>query len=363
MKTKHTLISICCATFVSACGGGGSAAVGNTAPTTPTTCANGALDYPTCSAPVKPDPNALQDTVPSAIYATGTLAASAYSTLNSARQAYGTGLLAQNVKLDIAAGNHAKYASQRYGEADFADTGHTENVSKSGYTGVNPVDRMAYAGYVATVVGEDMTTFISVDGVSSDPGVVAVNTLLSGPYHRFGLFDGNRDVGIGNVAARFSGEGGTNNTVVIDMGVVQGAQVQLPTTSWVGVWPVSGADNVMYGFAGETPNPIPVNNGACAGYPVSVQVRNGGTLTTSSFTMADASGAAVSVQLSTVATDFNPAQARANSAYIIPFKPLKLATKYTVHFLGSANGATIDKTWSFTTTSQNQKRIYGCDPS
>lgn len=365
MKANVSLSAISCAVLLAACGGGGGTSnTGTTPPPAPATCSNGATDYPTCTPPVvKPDPNALQDTVPSSTYVPASLLAAAYTTLNTARQAYGAGLLSQNAKLDTAASNHAKYASQRYSEKDFANIGHTEDAAKSGFTGVSPADRIVYAGYAAASVGEDMTTFISVDGVSSDPGVIAVSSLLSAPYHRFGLFEGNRDIGIGSTSARFTGEGGVNNTVVIDMGVAQGAQQQLPARSWVGVWPINGAENVMYSFAGESPNPIPVNNGACAGYPVSVQVRNGLALSTTSFTMTDAAGVVVNVQLSTAATDVNPSQARANTAYIIPFKPLKLATKYTVRFVGAANGAAIDKTWSFVTTNQNQKLIYGCDPS
>lgn len=96
---------------------------------------------------------------------------------------------------------------------------------------------------------------------------------------------------------------------------------------------------------------------------MSLQVKNGTTLAVTTFTLTDASGAAVNVQLATPTVDANPAYARSNSAYIIPFVPLKLATKYTAHFVGSQNGIAIDKTWSFTTRSDNSKMIYGCDPS
>jgi uncharacterized protein YkwD len=347
MKIR-TISAISLAAMLSACGGGGgSSATSPTTPTTPT--------IPTV------DNNALQTSVPAVTYASTNL--SAFNALQAARVAYGVGMFAQNAKLDTAAKNHAVYITQRWSEKDFASTGHIEDAAKSGFTGVNPSDRIAFAGYTASASSETLTTFISVDGVSTDAGSVGVSGLLSGPYHRFALFDGFRDVGVYDSAAVFVGEGGTNHTFVFNMATSQGSQQQLPSTSWVGQWPVDGAADVMYAFAGESPNPIPVNNGACAGYPVSVQVRAGSTLATTSFTLADAAGAAVSVQLSTAATDVNPSQARANTAYIIPFKPLKLNTKYTAHFVGSVNGTAIDKSWSFTTTAQNQKLIYGCDPS
>jgi uncharacterized protein YkwD len=349
MKFRNLTAISASAVFLVACGGGGGSTTVPVTPTNPT------------APPVVVDQNALQNSAGTSTYSGVFL--SAYNTLNSARLAYGVGALNQNGKLDTAALNHAKYVTLRWAAKDFTNTGHVEDASKPGFTGVNPSDRISFAGYAAVGTGEAMTTFIAVDGVQSDPGVTAINNLLSGPYHRFALFDGYRDLGVGDSSDRFAGEGGVNHTVVLNMAVAQGMQNQLPSQSWVGVWPLDNAVDVRYGFAGETPNPIPANNGACAGYPVSVQVRGGQTLSTTSFTMTDAGGAAVSVQLSTAATDANPAQARANSAYIIPFKPLKLNTKYTAHFVGNANGVAIDKTWSFTTTSQNQKMIFGCDPS
>jgi uncharacterized protein YkwD len=351
MKIR-TISAISFATVLAGCGGGGggstSTPVPPTTPTTPTT--------PTI------DPNALQLTVPNPTY-TGS-ALSAYNTLAAARAAYGVGQYAQNAKLDTAAKNHALYITTRWGAKDFATVEHVEDPSKSGFTGINPSDRIAFAGYAAAANSEALTTFISVDGVTSDAGVVATNNLLSAPYHRFALLDSYRDVGVYDSPAVFAGEGGTNHTFVFNMAIAQADKQQLPAQSWVGTWPVDAATGVMYSFAGESPNPIPANNGACAGYPISVAVRPDMTLNTTTFTLAEAAGGqAISVQLSTAATDVNPTLARASAAYIIPFKPLKLNTKYTAHFVGSVNGTAVDKTWSFTTTAQNQKLIYGCDPS
>lgn len=350
MTHKNHIATIAAALLLTACGGGGGGSPATNVPPPPP--------------PPPVDQNALQTTVPVGTYGAGSVAAAAFSAINGARQVYGVGLYAQNAKLDVSANNHAQYISQRWGAQDFVNTGHAEEGTKPGFTGVNPSDRVAFAGYAAASSGEDLAVFITADGVTSDPGIVAANTLLSGPYHRFSLFDGSRDVGIANVSARFPGEGGTNNAFVVNIGVAQGVQVQLPAQSWVGVWPAENADGVMYSFAGESPNPIPANNGACAGYPVSLQVRQGLTLNTTSFTLVEtAGGAPVSVQLSTVATDKNPSLGRANTAYIIPFKPLKLGTKYTARFVGSAGNTQLDKTWSFTTMAQNTKLVYGCDPS
>lgn len=355
MHLKSPAVVLLIAMLLAACGGGGSSngtalpAVGNSG-----TSVTSATDV-----------TALQNSVSAPTYATASFALSACNAMNTARQAYGVGLLSQNTRLDFAATNHAQYELGRWQAADYAQVGHYEDPAQPGYTGVGPTDRVIAAGYQPSGVGESYTDFIVVDGVASDPGETAVNVLLSGPYHRFGMLSAFRDVGIGVASMRFSGEGGVHQFVTIDYGTAKDAQQQLPQSTWVGIWPAANATQVLYSFAGETPNPIPVNNGACAGYPVSVQVRNDLTLNTSAFTLTEApTNMPVSVQLSTAATDANPAFATSNSAYIIPYQPLKLGTQYQAHFVGStSDGRSIDKTWTFTTMTSNVKMIYGCNPS
>lgn len=354
MKTKMTLLALATSFALVGCGGGG----GSSSTSAPST------QPPTGSGNPVPDPTALQATVPAATYTAGSVESDAFAALNRARAAYGVGQVAQQAALDTAATNHARYILGRFQAGDFAAATHAEDPTKAGFTGTTPAERIAFAKYAAAYTGENLSSIIAVDGVTSAPGAVAVDTLLSGPYHRFSVLDGNRDIGLGFSSGRFAGEGGTRYTVVIELATAQGNQMQAPANDWIGVWPTANATGVMYGLAGESPNPIPANNGACAGYPVSVQAKAGQSLTVSSFTLVEAAtGAPVQVQLSTPTTDANPTYARSNSAYIIPFKPLKLATQYTAHFVGARNGVAIDKSWSFTTTGQNSKMVYGCDPS
>jgi uncharacterized protein YkwD len=351
MKSKLALVAIVTTVLLQGCGGGG----GGSASPAPT---------PTPTPTPTPDPTALQTSVPTPTYAAGSLEMTAITALNNIRGAYGVGQLAQSTQIDQAALNHAQYLLTRLQAGDYAAVGHTEDASKPGYTGASPADRIAFAKYSASQSGENLISFIEVDGVTSIPGTVAIDALVSGPYHRFAFFDPNRDIGFGQSSARLPGEGGVRHTVVADFAVAQNAQQQLPAADWIGLWPADQATNVMYSFAGESPDPIPANHGACAGYTVSVQARSGTTLTTTSFTLAEtATAAPVSAQLSTAQNDANPTQARANTAYIIPFKPLKLSTKYTAHFVGTRGAVAIDKTWTFTTAGQNTKMIFGCDPS
>jgi uncharacterized protein YkwD len=358
MNKKIALVTVALTAALTGCGGGGGGSSSNTAPS------NGNNTTPTTPVPPVVDPNALQTTVPNPSYQASSLSLDAYNTLNDARTQYGVGLLAENAALNTSSTNHAKYVTGQFDAGDYFAAGHSEDPTKAGFTGVTPADRASFAKYTGSSVGEALASFIQVDGVQSAPGKVAIENLLSAPYHRFGLLSAGRDVGVGVSSTRIQGEGGLHHIFVATTGIPQGAQGQQPSANWIGVWPVDNASNVFYGFAGETPNPIPVNNGACAGYPVSMQVKSGNTLATTTFTLTEAvSGTAVSSQLNTAATDPNPSYARQNTAYIIPFKPLKLNTKYTARFVGTNNGVAFEKVWSFTTMAQNAKLVYGCDPS
>lgn len=354
MKTNKFALTIIAASIVlSGCGGGG----GGSAPVSDTPAA---VVPP---APV-PDPTVLQTTVPTPSYAAGSFELAAITSLNQARTTYGVGLVAENPLLNTAANNHAQYILARFQAGDYTAATHTEDATKPGFTGVTVSDRVAFAKYGASISGENLASTIAVDGVASDPGSVAVESLLSGPYHRFALLDGWRDVGFGHTSIRLPGEGGIRHTVVIDSAVSLTNQAQAPASGWLGLWPVDKATGVLYSFAGESPDPIPANNGACAGYPVSVQAKAGMTLTTVAFTLTESStGQLVSSQLSTQSTDKNPVLARASTAYLIPFTPLKLNTQYTAHFVGTNNGVAIDKVWTFTTRADNVKMTFGCDPS
>lgn len=361
MKLKVTLLVMSISLALAGCGGGGGDSSPISTPTSPSGSTTPVVPTPTPNP--TPDPTALQISVPAPSYGADSFELAAFTKLNHARTSYGVGQLAESVMLNTAASNHAKYIHSRFEAGDYAAADHTENALHAGFTGVTAGDRIAFAKYAAANWGENLTSIIAVDGVTSNPGVVAIETLLSGPYHRFSLFDGYRDVGLGRATLRMSGEGGVRNTFVVNLGVAQGNSLQATASGWIGVWPSDNATGVMYSFAGETPDPIPQNKGQCAGYPVSLQAKPGVRLDTTAFTLAEsATGASVSVMLATAATDANPLFARFNTAYIIPFRPLKAGTKYIAHFVGAQDGRPIDKTWTFTTTADNTKLIHGCAP-
>lgn len=365
MKAKLSLVAAA-ALILAGCGGGGGGGSAST-PVSPSNPTPPVTIPPVTTPPLPTDPTGLQNTVPAPSFAASSVQLDVFTELNKARAAYGVGQMAENAALNKAATNHALYLTGRLAAGDYADMGHSEDPAKPGFTGRNPAERASFAQYAAATVGgvgENLSSMIAVDGVSSAQGVVAIEALLSAPYHRFGFFDGSREVGIGHGAVRVPGEGGVRNTIVTNFSYGQGTLGQSPANDWIGLWPSDKATGVLYSFAGETPNPIPVNNGACAGYPVSIQVKSGQVLTTTSFVITESTtGVVVRSQLSTAASEVNQAYARANTAYLIPYAPLKLNTNYTVRFIGARDGTAIDKVWTFTTRADNAKLIFGCDPS
>lgn len=366
-KVSAALISLCCLSSLSltGCGGGGATGAGTSAIQPPQPpFASASPTVPPTVPPTAMDDHALQLSAPPPVYQ-DTALLSAYAAIDAARRALGVGVLNQSTGADAAAQAHANYIIARFAEGDFFAANHTENPAKSGYTGTNAGDRVRFAGVAAVEVGENLSSIVQVDGATdNEPGARSVAALLTAPYHRALFFDSLTSIGIGHASARLKGEGGVNNILVYNLIVPQGKSRQLPAPTWVGVWPVDGATDTPYEFGTEEPNPIPVNQGRCGGYPISVYVRTGQVLTTKSLTLQETvSGATVPMQVSTKGNDANPAFAQANSMYGIPFRPLKLATTYTVHFTGDNNGMAIDKTWRFTTVSRNLKALVGCDPS
>lgn len=360
---------VCNALTVAACGG--SVGDTSTSPSTPTGVQDSNIVPP-------------QTSVPEPTYATSSVPLSLFRAINAARQAYGLGLFAQSAALDTAATNHAQYLLQRWqaGDTDtsyyFSSSGSVEAMGNPGFTGRTSFDRASAANYLGDGYGESNIVVVLADGVPSDPGTVAVNKVLSLPYHRFGLFGSWRDVGIGVANTRVANPAGTVNIATMSLGWPKCGNSsacshfpvlkQFPSPNWVGVWPLDGATNVMYAYRREAEaDPMPDSNGNCAGYPVSIQAMDG--VLTSSFTLTETmTNTPVDVLRSPSTatpstTPYHDAYAGSGVAIIIPYKPLKLGTRYTAHFVGSLGSMAIDKTWTFTTGTTNTKAVYGCDPS
>jgi uncharacterized protein YkwD len=280
---------------------------------------------------------------------------SAFNRLNEVRQQAGIGLLAQNATIDIAAQNHSSYL------VNHSLTGHIEPQSGSDSTGgdssarINHVENPAYPVKLEYNSSTEVTSTVEDMGIRAQSGKELIDGLMGTPYHRSALLTPEwADVGIG-----FDGRG-TYANITIDIASnpynIQGA----PQTPYI-IWPPDGSTDIPTAMGTERPNPIPENNGAVAGYAVSIQTNrrlDTGLGNVSVFEIRDPSGAVVPTKLLTVRTDPNLTPLGAG-AFIaaLPRAPLAKNTRYQVVFKADLQkGGAIfqedkpmEKTWSFTT--------------
>lgn len=332
MKTKLNLISASIATAMAlaACGGGGGgSSTGGTTPPVSQTCTNGATDYPTCTPAVTPAN--LQTSVPAPTYSASSQELVAFNEINNFRKIAGLGLLAQNAKADTAAKSHADciVVTQNFS--------HTQNPSPC-FTGTNPADRLAFAGYTGTVLGEELSGVNGSDGVRS-----LMNTL----YHRAGLLNQNiSEIGIGFNLSNPA-------PLVIELGYTK---KQNNASNFVMGYPVNGQFDVPLSMFPELPNPFPdLSLSTATDYltktssPISIHGEQNSTITLTSFSLFESvTNIPVDVRIVSKSNDVNNYVA-ANSMYFVGKSPYKTNTKYTWVFSGSMNGVPVSLTSSFTT--------------
>jgi hypothetical protein len=274
--------------------------------------------------------------VPAPNYASGSDQAAAFARLNELRASAGLGLLTQTALLDSASAAHARWL-----EANGGGTTTTETAGTPGFTGVDALARFTAAGYPATA-GYQLVQQLSVPPIDS---------LMNAPYSRalllqYRLHDVAFDVA----------HSPTGNALVASAG--RTATAYQSSRQWLTAWPVAGAQNVPTTLYRRGADPIPENNGADAGYPISVNAFDDDALEVTTFTLSESSGYVVPVKLIVGATDATLKQIGALAyAALVPLTPLKPSTTYKVHFEGKLDSQiaygpnfgvrTLD--WSFTT--------------
>lgn len=324
-KFFSKISAVLIAASLTACGGGSGGST-TSSPTTPVTntCSNGATNYPTCNTV------ALQTSVATPTYAATSDELITFNELNGFRKALGLGLLAQSLTLDNAAKNHSNYIAINQ------IFGHVEDGAKPGFTGIYPQDRVAFAGYKLGTYGGEVV------GVGAAPS--GIRGLINSIYHRDLLaFQMFTDVGI-------SFNSGIYTPVVIDFGATLS---QANASNFTTNYPFDGQTNLPLAMVGEIPNPFPEltynDYSSKTSSPITFYSANGTTLSVTTFTVTQAGQTTpLSVRLLTAATDVNK-EVQPNVAHIIGNAPFLANTKYVVNFVGTVNGASISKTWSFTT--------------
>lgn len=335
MKSKNTLVAVTVSLLLVACGGGGGGSTPTATPPTP----------PVVTPPVTSTSD-LQTTIPALTYATGSQEAAFVTAYNDFRSSLGLGKLAQDARLDLAAQNHVKYHTLNPDLNVFATdpkTGrpvfHIEDPARPGFTGIQEIDRAAFAKYSGGYVGES-AAFGNGHGA-----VAAFNDLVATVYHRAGLmFQFPRDIGVAIGSDSLQ-------SVVMEYGYQAKKQFNAP--DYFGFYPADKQTAVALVSARELPNPYPEITQdqfeTRTSYPINVVSTANTNLTVTTFTVT-AAGDAVPLSARILTKDNDPNKyLESNTAYLVGNVPFKANTVYTVAFSGSANGIAINKTWTFTT--------------
>jgi len=337
--------SVCVAVLLSSCGGGG----GGSSTSGDTSSGSGSSGSGT-----QTTSGNLATSVPTPTYASGSVELNMFNQLNDVRLKGGFGMLAQNSGLDQSTKNHVNYLltnayhdgvwdNSQLSSVDAATgwlMGHVEKAGNPGFTGVLPVNRALAAGYSAAYVGEVLAPLYT--SAISQPYGGCVDQLLSTVFHRTGLLNTQlRTFG----ASVQTSQDGKAMACLVDPAFTSD-NVGVVPAGWVGIYPYSGqtglSTTIIYG---EAPDPVP--SSPIKGNPVSIYVEPQNILTVTSFTLTDNLGVQVPVKL-LMKSDF-PQYITSATAHIVPTQALKSGVTYTVQFVGTNNGASLSRTWNFST--------------
>lgn len=267
---------------------------------------------------------------PGAPALTGDTALDGYQWINFRRQQIGLSSLVRDSRIDAAALGHSNYLRLNN------TVTHDQVAGQPGFTGVRHTDRLRAAGYPLTggVSGE------VISAANDNSGFFHAEGLISAIYHRFVLFEPVfRDIGVGAA----SGNGYTYFTA--DFAAPAGYGAVLGRAN-LALYPFQGQTVVPVNFFSDSEAPDPVPDRDEVGYPVSVHADLDANVTVQSFTLRQRGGADVPVRL--LARPADP-HVPASGAAIVPLSVLKSNTVYDASFNGSVGGATVTRSWSFTT--------------
>ena len=323
--SRHLILSAMAALLLGACGGGaGDATLGgnnssltSSMPTTPSAAVGNVVATASAGAPVS----------------VGNVAADGLNWINYRRAQIGMSTLTEHALVDRAAQSHSDY--QRMNNT----ISHSERPDAWGYTGAGLQARLLAAGLPL-----NKDNFVAGEVIASSTnssGFFMAEELVTAIYHRFVIFEPVfKDIGTGSATSErnftyFTADFVANNGYGPGLG-----RGQLRN------WPVNGQSGVQPNFYSDQEEPDPVVLANEVGYPVSVHGDYGTAVSVAKFTIKPRNGSELAVKLLQNATDANTPT---SAAAIIPLAPLAAATTYDVVFTGSAGGAPVSLSWSFTT--------------
>ncbi|MDP2794821.1 MAG: pilus assembly protein N-terminal domain-containing protein [Sulfurisoma sp.] len=213
-------------------------------------------------------------------------------------------------------------------------TGHYETPSAQGYFGDTPGTRLSNSGYPYRTYGEIIS-------FGPATGTLGIESLIEAIYHRFAIFTSSFD----EAGAGFNTDHPTHgNVLTVDFGS-RSSPLPAARADWVGLYPFDGQDRVPVDFYSDQESPDPMPDANRVGYPVSIHIDSASTLQVTSFTLFDGATALPTSLLSPGAQSV-PASASA----MIPNQVLEHGRTYTASFVGSVDGARLERQWTFATS-------------
>jgi uncharacterized protein YkwD len=318
-------------------------------------CGGGGSDTSNPVANISPSaeviPGNQVSTVSSPTYMSNSEEIAAYQLLNAERSRCGFGLLGQNTKLDASAIAHAKWNLINN------QISHIENgvAFPNGFTGSSPFDRANFQGYSGVFsVGEVISTRSA--PTKNGMGENSIRGLLNAPFHLAHLMGSYSEVGLTVQSPQDVGLTSGTVQLVANLGHSVTVGRQEPASNEVLTYPCDGSTGVMYALTGESPNPVPGRDLSLnpLGVSVFVRVRNGQPLIISSAILKEeATGAEVETRPMVGGVNGSPDTIlnlfNASRSYISANSAMKTETRYTMTLVGSNNGVSFNKTFSFST--------------
>ncbi len=318
-----------------ACGGGGGSPTATQPVPTPT-----------------PTPPPVNTTPQTSTYSSGSGEKAVFEQLNAERGRCGFGFLKQNAQLDLATADAIAYAKLRSAEGYASELafGHTEDPSKSGFTGVQPYDRAAYRGFNALPVYESLHAHRQYTPITTTKDFTASKSLavlMTTVYHLREQVSTVTDVGIAH-GEMLSLDNVYTSRLQMLFATPTGSTWQAPMG--VLTYPCDGTTAAAGAFtpSSESPNPAPDLGAISVGTPIYVRGPANTALTSLAASVKLAAGGSdVPIRILTSAND-PQAMLYINDAFILPLQPLQAGQTYAVFITGISDGQAFSKTFSFT---------------
>lgn len=266
--------------------------------------------------------------------ATGDTATDSVNWFNFRRQQIGLPTTVRSAVIDVAALGHSNYQK-------VSGITHDQVQGRPSFTGATLYDRFIAAGYRFPQGGYTGEVIVR----TSDPsGFNSAEDLIAAIYHRYVIFEPVfKEIGTGAATSSNGNVFITTNFAVNGMKPVLGA-------GNIVTYPYDKQERIPVNFFSDSEQPDPVPDRNEVGYPISIHADITAKVIVQSFSVKPTGAATLPVRLLDRATDSHMIQADVTSAAsIVPLNALMPDTIYEVNFVGSVDGVSVNRSWSFRT--------------